>query len=57
MVFYNNPQAARAILDNRRERLHDDVATRREALIANDSRIEAVAALPRSEPVVRSAAA
>ena len=57
MIFYNNQHAAQAILTNRHNRLHGQVAAERTTLATNDSRHAPVARLPRAESAAPAAAA
>ena len=56
MVFFNNPHAARAILESKHDQLHREVATKR-APLTSDAHEATVAPLPQTEPAVQAAAA
>ncbi len=56
MVFYNNPHAAQAMLQNRQEQLSDRLATKRPAQAVGRPAAPSSTPLPRTKPAIQAAA-
>ena len=57
MTFNTTTHAAQAILDNRHNRLHHQIATKRAGLVARITRKATVTPLPQTRPTTRPVAA
>ena len=56
MVFFNNPHAARAIMQNRHDELSDQIAPSRPTRETGRTPSPSLTPLPRTKPAVQAAA-